>query len=236
MISEMKARLLFLIGVLVLVSSGTAFAALTTGELTRLKASGLGEEIIRFIIENDYGNVDRVIQLKEAGFADETISSVIRVDLKSDGEVKRPAPLPENTRPALPAPQPAVEAAAIIRTTGVVKIEQYLVRGEPVVQNSQDIFGATISLLEGRRLKIEWDPSKVPASFFRRKPFASPFYWDLDRRDGLHGVNPKDNSFVLRTGHAHQGRPEADKSRAWIVHITPDSPDLAKKIGKLLLE
>lgn len=236
MFSGLKTKIL-LLGALVLASSGAALAALTTDELTRLKASGLGEDVIRFMIENDYGNVERVVRLKEAGFADETISSVIKNDLKSGGaETQRPTSRPETTTTAQPAAEPAARAAALFRTTGTVKIEQYLVRGEPVVQNSQDIPGATISLLEGGRLKIDWDPSKVPPNFFRRKPFASPFYWDLDKSDGLHGVNPKDNSFVLRTGHAHRGRPEVDKARAWIVYVTPDSPELAKRIRALLAE
>lgn len=223
-----------------LASCGTALAALTTEELTRLKASGLGEGVILFMVESGYADVDRVLKLKEAGFSDETISAVVRSDLKGGGEA---APQPTKAGPARPAVEPAAQAAAqtagevaLLRTSAQVKIEQYLVRGEPVVKNSQDIPGATVSLLEGRRLKIEWDASKVPANFFRRKPFTSPFYWDLDKRDGMHGVSQKDNSFVLRTGHAHQGLPAADKAHAWVVHVTPDSPELAKRIGSLLAE
>jgi len=219
-----------------LACSGAALAALTTEDLTRLKASGLGEGVIRFMVESGYADVDRVLKLKEAGFSDETISAVVRSDLKTDGEA---APQPANAGPTLPAVEPAAQAAgevALLRTSAQVKIEQYLLRGEPVVKSSQDIPSATVSLLEGGRLKIEWDASKVPANFFRRKPFASPFYWDLDKSDGLHSVNPKDNSFVLRTGHAHQGRPEAGKAHAWVVHLTPDSPELAKRISALLAE
>lgn len=236
MFSALKRRIL-LLGAMALASSGAALGALTTDELTRLKASGLGEDVIRFMIESDYGNVERVVRLKEAGFADETIATVIRNDLKSGGEEpQRPAPQVENARLSQPVAESAAEAAAIFRTTGAVKIEQYLVRGEPVVQNAQDIPGATISLLEGRRLKIEWDPAKVPANFFRRKPFTPPFYWDLDKSDGLHAVSRKDNAFVLRTGHAHQGRPETGTARAWVVHVTPDSPELARRIRALLAE
>src|SRR4030065_1505723 len=91
MISGMKTIIFFLMGAFVLVSSGSALAALTTEELTRLKTSGLGEDVIIFMIENGYGNVDRVVRLKEAGFADETISSVIRNDLKGGGEAKMQA-------------------------------------------------------------------------------------------------------------------------------------------------
>ena len=239
MISGMKTIVLFLIGAFVLVSSGTALAALTTDELTRLKTSGLGEDVIRFMIENDYGNVDRVVRLKEAGFADETISSVIRSDLKAGVEAKRPALHPEQVKQVQPVAEPAAEATATMQTSAKVTIEQYLVLGDPIVQNSQDILNATISLLPGRRLKIEWDGSKVPSTlgnFLRGKPFTSPFYWDLDKGDGLHSVNPKDNSFILRTGHSHRGRPKTDKAHYWIVHLTPNSPDLAKRIGELLSE
>ncbi len=238
-ISGTKTKCFFLIGAIALVSSGAALAALTTEELTRLKASGLGEDIIRFMVESDYANVDRVVRLKEAGFADETVSSVIRNDLKAGGEAKPPAPQPEKPRQAQPAAEPVAEAAAIMQTSAKARIEQYWVHGEPVVQNSQDIQNATISLLQGRRLKIEWDTSKgvsTAGNFFRGKPFASPFYWDLDKSDGLYSVNPKDNSFILRTGYSHRGRPTADKSHYWMVHLTPQSPDLAKKIRELLAE
>lgn len=236
MISGMKTIILLLIGAFAMVSSGAALAALTTEELTRLKTSGLGEDVIRFMIENDYGNVDRVVRLKEAGFADETISSVIRNDLKAGGEGMRPTLQPEKVRQAQPVAKLVVEEAATMQTSAEVKIEQYLVRGEQVIQNSQDIQNATVSLLQGRRLKIEWDSSKVAPSFFRRKPFSSPFYWDLDKGDGLHSVNPKDNSFILRTGRSHQGRPKVDKAHYWIMHLTPNSPDLAKRIRELLSE
>jgi hypothetical protein len=217
-----------------LVCSGTALAVLTTEDLTRLKVSGLGEGVIRYMVESGYADVDRVLKLKAAGFSDETISAVVRSDLKTGGEA---APQPENAEPTRTAVEPATQVAdevATLRTSAQVKIEQYLVRGEPVVKNSQDIPGATVTLLDGRRLKIEWDASKVPANFFRRKPFVSPFYWDLDKSDGFHGVNPKDNAFILRTGHAHHGQPAAGKVHSWVIHVTPDSPELAKRISALL--
>jgi len=236
-ISGMKTKFFFLIGAIALVSSGAALAALTTEELTRLKTSGLGEDVIRFMIENDYGDVDRVVRLKEAGFADETVSSVIRNDLKAGGEAKLPAPQPKKVEQAQPAAQPVADAAATMQTSAKVRIEQYWVHGEPVVQNSQDIQNATISVLQDRRLKIEWDDKgSTPGRFFRGKPFASPFYWDLDKSDGLYSVNPKDNSFVLRTGYSHRGQPTAGKSHYWVVHLTPQSPDLAKKIRELLAD
>lgn len=237
MISGMKTMALFLIGAFVLVSSGAALAALTTEELTRLKTVGLGEDVIRFMIENGYGNVDRVVKLKEAGFTDETISSVIRTDLKGAGEAQQPTPQPEKAKQAQPVAKPIADATAIMQTPAKVRIEHYLVLGDPIIQNLQEIQNATVSLLEGRRLKIEWDDSKAPStlgSLFLGKPFASPFYWDLEKGDGLVSVNPKDNSFILRTGRSHQGRPTADKSHSWIVYLTPNSPDLSKRIREIL--
>ncbi|MGK2952569.1 MAG: hypothetical protein ACSLEZ_09320 [Thiobacillus sp.] len=239
MICGMKTLALYLVGAFLWASSGTALAALTTEELTRLKMSGLGEEVIRFMVENAYGNVDRVVKLKEAGFADETISSVIRTDLKAGGEAKLPAPQPVKAQQAQPAAARVAEAAATMQASAKVKIEQYLAVGEPIVKNSQDIENATISLLQGRRLKIEWDGNPVGSpldNILRRKPFENPFYWDLDKGDALHSVNPKDNSFILRTGRSHQGSPAADRVHYWIVHVTPNSPDLEKRIRELLLE
>jgi hypothetical protein len=184
----MKKTTLFLIGAIALVSSGAALAALTTDELTRLKTSGLGEDVIRFMIENGYDNVDRVVRLKEAGFADETISSVIRSDLKEEGEAILSKPQPEEAKQLQPVEvkqaQPVAEkttkadAPVMMQTSAKVKIERYLVVGDPIVLNSQDIRKATISLLQGRRLKIEWDPGEPGSKLSNihlNKPFETPF-------------------------------------------------------------
>ncbi|MCU0812391.1 MAG: hypothetical protein MUE59_15420, partial [Thiobacillaceae bacterium] len=62
MFSKMKAKAGLSIAAIVLAISGSALAAgLTTEELTRLKTSGVGEDVIRFMLENGYGNVDRVV-------------------------------------------------------------------------------------------------------------------------------------------------------------------------------
>jgi hypothetical protein len=245
----MKKTMFFLIGAFALISSGTALAALTTEELTRLKTSGLGEDVIRFMVENGYDNVDRVVRLKEAGFADETISSIIRTDLKEGGEAALPKPQPVEAKQPRPAEakqaQPVVErvsetdAPVTMQASAKVKIERYLVVGDPIVLNSQDIRKATISLLQGRRLKIEWDPSEPGSTLSNihlNKPFSTPFYWDLEKGDGLQSVNPKDNSFILRTGRSHQGSPTSNKSHRWILHLTLDSPELAKRIREILSE
>ena len=237
----MKKTTLFLIGAIALVSSGAALAALTTEELTRLKTSGLGEDVIRFMIENGYDNVDRVVRLKEAGFADETISSVIRNDLKEGDEAILPKPQPAQVRQAQPVAEKTTKADAPVtmQTSAKVKIERYLVVGDPIVLNSQDIRKATVSLLQGRRLKIEWDPGEPGSTLSNihlSKPFETPFYWDLEKGDGLQSVNSKDNSFILRTGRAHQGSPTSNKSHRWVLHLTPDSPDLVKRIREILSE
>ena len=249
MIRGMKKTTLFLIGAIALICSGSALAALTTEELTRLKTSGLGEDVIRFMIENGYDDVDRVVRLKEAGFADETISSVIRNDLKERGEATQPKLQPAQAKQAPPVEakqaQPVVErvsetdAPATMQASAKVKIERYLVVGDPIVLNSQDIRNATVSLLQGRRLKIEWDPSEPGSTLSNihlNKPFSTPFYWDLEKGDSLQSVNPKDNSFILRTGRAHQGSPTSNKSHRWVLHLTPDSPDLVKRIREILSE
>lgn len=247
MLPIMKKAILVLAGALALAASGAALATLSTEALTRLKASGLGEEIIRFMIENGYDNVDRVLKLKEAGFADETIATVIRSDLKT-GEPGRPMPQAQQANVPKPAQQaqpvqreaePVAEAPVLMRTHAKVKIEQYVGLGEPVVQNSQDIPAATVSLLEGRRLKIEWEQggsASTPGRLLWRKPFASPFYWDLGKGDLLHRASSRDNSFTLRTGHLHGGSPATSKSQHWLLHLTPDNPDLARRIKELLPE
>lgn len=244
----MKKAILGLTGALALAASGAALATLSTEALTRLKASGLGEEVIRFMIDNDYDNVDRVLKLKEAGFTDATIASVIRSDLKTGGEPARPAPQAQPANAPKPAQQaqpvqreaqPVAEAPVLMRTPAKVKIEQYVGLGEPVVQNSQDIPAATVSLLEGRRLKIEWEQdssTSTPARMLWRKPFTSPFYWDLSKGDLLHRASARDNSFTLRTGHLHGGSPATTKSQHWLLHLTPDNPDLARRIKELLPE
>lgn len=252
MFFRMKTITLFLIGSIVMVLTGTALATLTTDELTKLKSSGLREDTIRFMIESGYGNVDRVIRLKDAGFTDETISSVIKSDLEAGNKLQTATVQPEKaqqtepvatmelqTAAAQPEKVPQTEPAATIKTSAKVTIERYLVHGDPILQNSQDINNATISLVQGRRLKVEWDSNKGSSAlgdFFHIKPFASPFYWDVDKGDVLYSASQKDNAFILRTGHLHQGMPTTDKAHYWIVHLTPNNPDLVKRIKELLLQ
>lgn len=228
-----KTRILSLIGACALAVSGAALATLSTDQLTRLKTSGLGEEVIRFMVEHDYADVDRVLKLKEAGFSDETITSVVRKDLRA-GLESSPVPRAAAAVPAQPpvARQPAAEEKSIMQASAAVRIEQYFARGEPIIKNSLDLSQTTVSLLAGNRLKIEWRGDVATSTmdtFLRRKAFNSPFYWDLDKGDSLHSVNPKENAFVLRTGRMHPGQPTTDSAHYWIVYITADSPELEAK-------
>jgi len=228
-----KIRILSLIGACALIASGAALATLSTDQLTRLKTSGLGEDVIRFMVEHDYGNVDRVLKLKEAGFSDETIASVIRKDIRTASE-SRPAPRAAAEAPVQAAAQPpAVEEKALMQTSAAVRIEEYFVRGEPIIKNSLGLAQTKVSLLEGNRLKIEWQGDVATSTmdtFLRRKTFASPFYWDLDKGDSLHVVNRKENAFVLRTGRTHPSDPAIDGARYWIVYLTDDTPELEKRV------
>jgi len=228
-----KTRILSLIGACALIASGATLATLSTDQLTRLKTSGLGEDVIRFMVEHDYADVERVLKLKEAGFSDETIASVIRKDIR--GSEPRPAPRPAAEAPAQPAaPQAAaVEEKALMQASAAVRIEEYFVRGEPIIKNSLDLKQTTVSLLAGNRLKIEWRGDVATSTldtFLKRKTFASPFYWDLDKGDSLHTVNPKENAFVLRTGRTHPGDPSIDGARYWIVYLTADTPELERRV------
>lgn len=245
MISGAKKTVLFLWGAWVWASAGAALAVLPTEDLTRMKASNVGESVIRLMIENDYDDVERVMKLKQAGFSDETITSVIKGDLKSRSETKqsvlqpeRAAREPEAIEQSKPAIASIVDAKAILRTPAKVTIEQYIAVGEPMVQNGQEIQHATISLLESRRMKIEWKDSKPSGlvNFSRGKPFTSPFYWDLDKDDSLHGISSKDGSFTLRTGYSHPGQPAVNRSRYWVIHVSPENHDLMKRIRELLSE
>jgi len=230
MLIRMKVLVIYLISGFTIISAGVGVAALTTDELTRLKSSGLREDVIRFMVDSGYSNVDRVIKLKGVDFSDETILSVIKSDLK--------------TGDALPASQLVTTAsspvrAVVMETKAKVRIERYLAYGDPILQNSQDIADATIQLIEGKRLQFVWGGNHGQSTLdeiFQSQTFVSPFYWDMDKRDRLEVAAKKDNTFILRTGSTHQGRPTTDDAHYWIVYLTPNSPDLVERIKKILSE
>ncbi|MEK8089516.1 hypothetical protein [Thermithiobacillus plumbiphilus] len=226
----------------IMLASASAMAAMSTEDLTRLKASGVGESVIRMMVENGYTDVDRILKLRSTGFTDETISAIIKSDLKT---TSRPLPQPqahaEKTRAfqAMNKPASGPDAKAVIQTSGDVKIEQYIALGDPIVQESLKTQNASISLLADNKLKIEWDGSKIPPSIsnpFGGGAFPSPFYWDIEKGDRLFISDEKSNSFVLRTGRAHQGKPETDKARYWLIELSTNNADLLRRVKSLVAE
>lgn len=237
MTAGIKSKLMFLIGVYALFASGATMAVLPTDQLIRLKQSGLGQDVIHFMVEGDYMDVERVMKLKEAGFSDDVIMSIIRGDLRKEGATQSVTPAQPSARSH--ASLPIAEKRSLMQALASVRIEEYMVRGEPIIKDTLELTEATVSLLEGNRLKIELHvdaKTSVLDTFLRRKTFPSPFYWDLDKGDSLHVVDPEKNAFVLRTGRTHSGMPAADGARYWIVYLTADTPELEKRIRAAMAE
>lgn len=238
MLHRVQTTVVSLAATFIMLASASATAAMTTEDLTRLKVSGVGEEVIRMMVENDYIDVDRILKLRSAGFSDETISVIIKNDLKT---ASRPQTRAEKIRAvqAMNRPASAPDAKAIMQTTGDVKIEQYIALGDPIVQESLKLQNASISLLTDGKLKIEWDESKVPPSIsnpFGGGAFPSPFYWDLEKGDRIFTSDEKNNSFTLRTSRSHQGNPLTNKTRYWLIELSPQNAELLRRVKSLITE
>ncbi|MFQ5848378.1 MAG: hypothetical protein ACE5IQ_12000 [Candidatus Methylomirabilales bacterium] len=193
--------------------SGTAFG-LTTDEMIQLKKTGVPENTILFMVENNYKDVDRVIKLKEAGFKDETILSTIKNDLKG-----KPATgtSQEQTGKDTSGGRTEIESASRI------KILWYIVhRGDPVLQNSQTIDDARIAVLSGNRIKFEWDDKGGLGLLdaFYKKPFKSPFFWEINESDSL-GHGKEGYSYMIQSTVNHKGKPDTDGSHYWILYLDP---------------
>lgn len=208
---------------------GLPFAALavpSTDELIALKNSGVSEDIVRVVLESGYGDLARIIRLKKAGFKDDTILSVIKADLK---EAKAPA-----SSSAIPDKQAASEAIDA-ETTARMKIQWYMVyRGNAMLQNSQEIDGAKISMIGGKTLRFEWTEKGGLGllDFAYKKPFSSPFYWDIDKEDGI-GPGAPGYPYALKSVSGHRGRPETDASHYWVVSFEPAGQAFARWIEKV---
>lgn len=242
MLHRMQTKVVSLAATLMMLASASAIAAMSTEDLTKLKASGVGEEVIRMMVENDYMDVDRILKLRAAGFSDETISVIIKNDLRT---ASKPATQPQTRSEKIKAiqamnrPVNPPDAKTIVQTTGEVKIEQYAALGDPIVQESLKLQNATISLLADKKLKIEWDESKVPPSIsnpFGGGAFSSPFYWDVEKGDRLFTSDGKSNTFTLRTGRTHQGNPSTNKTRYWLIELSPQNAELLRRVKSLVTE
>ena len=240
--NNVQTKFVSLAAAFVMLASASAIAAINTEDLTRLKASGVGEEVIRMMVENDYTDVDRILKLRAAGFSDETISVIIKNDLKvASKPTSQPQTRTEKIKAiqAMNRPANPPDAKAVLQTTGEVKIEQYAALGDPIVQESLKIQKATITLLADKKLKIEWDESKIPPSIsnpFGGGAFPSPFYWDVEKGDRLFTSDGKSNTFTLRTGRSHQGNPSTNKTRYWLIELSPQNAELLQRVKSLVAE
>src|SRR5512141_2118647 len=138
--------------------------ALTTEELLQLKKAGISEEVVVYMVESRYDDVNKVCKLKEAGYKDQTILAIIKSELGSAQAASNARGEDKNASPEKVA----------FRTEGRIKILWHLVyRGEPVVQNKMTVDNASISIIGDNVLKFEWDDREDLGllGVFRRRPF-----------------------------------------------------------------
>ena len=209
---RIPAILIILSGLLLYLSGDSL--ALSTDQLLQLKKAGAPEDIILLMTESDYKDVERVLKLKEAGFKDETIRSIIKNDLKGK-------PLPGIVKgEKAQASTPVHEAR--FETASKIKILWYLIyRGEPVLQNSQEVDNARMSIMKGGSIKFEWNEGgNGLLDIFVKKAFESPFYWDIDK-DDIFGPGEEGYPYVLKSTINHKGKPDTDSSHYWMVYFEP---------------
>ncbi len=188
---------------------GTAFSALTTDELLQLKKAGISEEIILFMNEVDYKDVDRVLKLKGAGFKDDTILSIIKNDLKGK-------PSPEISREQK-AKDVSSESSGKAMTSKIKILWYEAFKAGPVLAGSQEIDDARITAVSEGRLRIEWREKGLIGVIFK-KPFSSPFYWDINKDDTF-GPGKDGYEYMLKSSVDHKGKPETDKSHFWVLYL-----------------
>lgn len=192
----------------VLFSPSPSFA-LTTEELLQLKKAGVAEDVILFMVESNYRDVDKVLKLKGGGFKDETILSIVKKDL-SEGtsqEVLRQE-----------KPKDIREQDNRDKKTSKIKIIWYGSYGEPLLLAEQEENKADISF-EANTLKFEW-PDDGTSNFFLTKPFKAPFFWEINADDTL-GDGEKGYTYKLMSTTSHKGRPQTDSDHYWTIYIDP---------------
>lgn len=207
---------------IVLFLAGVSFA-LTTDELLQLKQAGVSEDVILFMVEANYTDVDRVVKLKGAGFKDETILSIIKNDLKdrhsaapSTGEMKRDVAGKSDEK----------------GTTSKIKIMWYVsYGGGPVLLAKQEEDNAMI-IVEAEALKFEWE-DKSAFNILLKKPFRSPFFWDINKDDTL-GPGGKGFTYMLQSTMNRKGRPDTDGSHYWVVYLDPNDTKIVDYVKKVL--
>jgi hypothetical protein len=199
---------------IVLLCSSTA-SALSTDDMLNLKKSGIAEETIVLMVESSYGDVEKILHLKAAGFREENIRAVIKAESKTGAGSER------------------IDKT----TTANVKILRYLVfRGKPVLQKSQTIDKAVLSLVDGSNLKLEW---KEPGGLglieqFRPKGFKNPFYWTINAREDTLIPSHNGYPYLLKSGLNHKGMPETDETHYWLLFIDPGDSAVIELIKSVL--
>lgn len=188
-------------------------AALTTDELLRLKKADVSEEIVVYMVESGYDNAEKVCKLKEAGYKDRTILAIIRSEMENGRAAPRD---PAEGRTAAP------ERIAF-RTEGRIRILWHLVyQGKPVVQNKFTADNVTISFVNDNTVKFEWNDKEDLGllEVFRRRPFRSPFYWEIGEDDVL-GPGKEGYPWMLKSATARRGKPTTDDKHFWVVYFEP---------------
>jgi hypothetical protein len=205
-----------------------------------MKKAGVSEDIIVFMVEHDYRDVDKVTRLKESGFKDETIMSIIKSELKGD----KPSEVsPENISTEKGTGNRDNPKKISFETTAKAKILWYMIyKGKTVLQNSDKLEDVTISLLGGatpaandKAVRFEWKEKGGLGLLdaFGKKNFKSPFYWDINKDDVL-GPGAEGYSYILKGSTAHRGNPASDDSHYWVIYLEPADPRVADYMKKAI--
>jgi hypothetical protein len=211
-----------ILSVIALFLCNTSFA-LTTEELLQLKKAGVPEDIILFMVDSDYKDVDKVLKLKDAGFKDETILSIIKKDLKEkpSSEILRNEP----------ARSVSVQGKGA-ETPSKIKILWYAsYGGGPVLLAKQEEDNARIAV-EAGTLKFEWADKNV-FSILIKKPFKSPFFWDINKDDTF-GAGKEGYAYMLKSTVNHKGKPDTDASHYWTIYLEPKDTKIVDYIKESL--
>ena len=222
----MKTKIIFIPLTIFLLSCAAGTWALTTEELLRLKKIGLSEEIIVFMVENDYKDVDKVSQLKTAGFKDESILTVIKSDLKKTflGGTAEQKSIKE-----VSAKKVDFETRAKIRILWFM-----FYRGDPILQNSQTIDDTRVAIADNT-ITFEWKEWELGLlNVFIRKPFKSPFYWTMSSHDTF-GRGKEGYSYMLKSALGHSGKPDTDNLHYWVVHLEPNDSKITEYVNAAIL-
>jgi hypothetical protein len=199
--------------------------ALTTEELLQLKKAGVSEEVVVYMVESRYDDANKVCKLKEAGYKDQTILAIIKSEVGSAQTASHARGEDKNAGPERVA----------FRTEGRIKILWHLVyRGEPVVQNKMTVDNVSISIIGDNVLKFEWDDREDLGllEVFRRRPFHSPFYWEIAGDDTLE-PGKEGYPWMLKSATGHHGKPATDNAHFWILYFEPKDAGITDYIRKV---